>query len=110
MDFLDSSGLNELLRLSKQTARGGGFLVLAGAPPRMRQIMSLTGADTVLPVYARAAVALGESSWRAPSTAPAAACSPKTSAVVGSRTAAGTQFQQGSRFEPSVPSSSAPCC
>jgi anti-anti-sigma factor len=62
VDFLDSSGLNELLRLSKQTARGGGSLVLAGALPRVRQILSLTGADTVLPVYARAADALGESS------------------------------------------------
>ncbi|MFF4352438.1 STAS domain-containing protein [Streptomyces sp. NPDC001530] len=55
VDFLDSAGLNELLRLSRRAADGGETLVLAGPPPFVRQILSLTGADAVLPVYAQVA-------------------------------------------------------
>ncbi|MGW1617251.1 STAS domain-containing protein [Streptomyces sp. NPDC002285] len=55
VSFLDSCGLNELLRLSQQAARAGGCLVLAAVPPHVQQILSLAGTHAVLPVYAQVA-------------------------------------------------------
>lgn len=55
VDFLDSSGLNVLLWLRRRVADAGGSLALAGVPPRVQQILSMTGADAVLPVYDQAA-------------------------------------------------------
>ncbi|MFF6783713.1 anti-sigma factor antagonist [Streptomyces sp. NPDC012510] len=60
VDFLDSAGLNDVLRLSKRAAEGGGCLVLAAVPTLVRQVLSLTGADAVLPVYAQVADARNE--------------------------------------------------
>ncbi|MFE5923687.1 STAS domain-containing protein [Streptomyces sp. NPDC056468] len=53
VDFFDSAGLNELLRLSRHAAGAGGCLVLAAVPPHVRQILSLTGTNAVLPTYAQ---------------------------------------------------------
>ncbi|MFI5689967.1 STAS domain-containing protein [Streptomyces sp. NPDC051636] len=52
VDFFDSSGLNTLLRLHRQAAELGGSLALTQVPARVRQILALTGTDTVLKVYA----------------------------------------------------------
>jgi anti-anti-sigma factor len=51
MDFLDSCGLNELLRTRRQVTARGGSLVLAAAPRQVRDLLALTGADTLLPLY-----------------------------------------------------------
>ncbi|MGW1617210.1 STAS domain-containing protein [Streptomyces sp. NPDC002285] len=51
VNFFDSAGLNELLRVNRHAAGSGGCLVLAAVPPHVRQILSLTGTNAVLPTY-----------------------------------------------------------
>ncbi|MGW4276460.1 STAS domain-containing protein [Streptomyces seoulensis] len=59
VDFLDSSGLNELLRLRRRAAGAGGSLVLAAVPLWVQELLALTGTDSLLPVYDPAADACG---------------------------------------------------
>jgi anti-anti-sigma regulatory factor len=49
VDFFDSSGLNELLRLGRRPGAGAVWS-WPGMPPMVQRILSLTGADTLLPV------------------------------------------------------------
>jgi anti-sigma B factor antagonist len=49
VEFMDSSGLRALLQLQRELADGDGGLVLLGATPQVRGILTLTGLDRQLP-------------------------------------------------------------
>ncbi|MFB7868026.1 STAS domain-containing protein [Streptomyces sp. NPDC056069] len=46
--FMDSSGLNFLLRLRRRLAEGGSRLVLTGLREAPMRLLTLTGADAIL--------------------------------------------------------------
>ncbi|MEU5111117.1 STAS domain-containing protein [Streptomyces longwoodensis] len=49
--YCDSSGLNTLLRLHLHAQDSGGRLTVAGPPAQLVRMLTVTGMDTVLPVY-----------------------------------------------------------
>ncbi|NUP17311.1 MAG: STAS domain-containing protein [Streptomyces sp.] len=49
--FCDSSGLNVLLDLRRQTEQNDRQLLLACVPASLRRILELTGSDQVLRIY-----------------------------------------------------------
>ncbi|WP_411075733.1 STAS domain-containing protein [Streptomyces sp. cmx-4-7] len=49
--FIDSSGINVLLRTSQQTAQAQSRLSIAAPTDSVRRVLSLTGADTVIPCH-----------------------------------------------------------
>lgn len=49
--FLDSTGLNVLLGAARRLRGERGALRLAGAVPRVRDLVELSGVATVLPLY-----------------------------------------------------------
>ncbi|MFE3874557.1 STAS domain-containing protein [Kitasatospora sp. NPDC059146] len=57
--FVDSSGLNALLGAARRVREGGGGLRLAGAAPRVRDVVELSGVSAVLPLYPDVAAACG---------------------------------------------------
>ncbi|MES9521971.1 STAS domain-containing protein [Streptomyces capoamus] len=49
--FCDSAGLNALLAARRRALETGVTLVLAGLQPQLRQLLKLTGVETILDVY-----------------------------------------------------------
>ncbi|MEU6238763.1 STAS domain-containing protein [Kitasatospora sp. NPDC047058] len=49
--FVDSTGLNVLLGAARRVRAGHGVLRLAGAVPRVRDVLELSGVAAVLPLY-----------------------------------------------------------
>ncbi|MFE4703265.1 STAS domain-containing protein [Streptomyces sp. NPDC056738] len=64
--FCDSSGLNTLIRLRRHAQHSGGELILAAPPPQMMRLLTVTGANSVFPIYS----SLAEAWQAAPSTPP----------------------------------------
>lgn len=58
--FMDSSGLNTILRTDRETRAAGGGLVLAGAGPQVRRLLELTGVDLTIPLVDDAHAALAD--------------------------------------------------
>lgn len=56
--FMDSTGINTLLRAHHALTGKGGRLALASAQPPILHVLELTGVDTVIPLYPTAAQAL----------------------------------------------------
>ncbi|MFI9122413.1 STAS domain-containing protein [Streptomyces bikiniensis] len=50
--FIDSSGINVLLRTSQQMARAHGRLSIAAPTDTVRRVLALTGTDTVIDCHA----------------------------------------------------------
>lgn len=55
--FVDSTGLNALLGAARRLAGTPGALRLAGAVPRVRDVVELSGVTAVLPLYPDVAAA-----------------------------------------------------
>ncbi len=51
VSFIDSSGLGELASGHTNTRQKGGTLKLAGLPPRVEELLQITGLCRVLDVY-----------------------------------------------------------
>ena len=51
LDYVDSSGLGMLVSCLTNVKRAGGELKLAGANPRIRRILAMTGVDTMMPMF-----------------------------------------------------------
>lgn len=60
VSFCDSAGLNVLLRAWQRAGKARAVLVLASVPEKVQRMLSVTGMDTVVPVYATVAEAEGE--------------------------------------------------
>ncbi|MFE6854904.1 STAS domain-containing protein [Streptomyces sp. NPDC057674] len=58
LDFMDSSGLNVLIRSVHRAREDGGDLYLAAPNPAVRRILEITGLATTLPPHDRVAEAL----------------------------------------------------
>ncbi|MFJ5074820.1 STAS domain-containing protein [Streptomyces sp. NPDC088553] len=58
LDFMDSSGLNVLIRSVHRAREAGGDLYLAAPNPAVRRILEITGLTTTLPPHDRVAEAL----------------------------------------------------
>ena len=56
--FMDTSAIHVLVSVNNQVMAGGGLLVLAGAQPVVARVLSLAGADEVMPVVGTVADAL----------------------------------------------------
>ncbi|MFD0277236.1 STAS domain-containing protein [Kitasatospora sp. NPDC127111] len=55
--FVDSTGLNVLLGAARRLRADHGVLRLAGAAPRVRDVLELSGVAAVLPLYPDVAAA-----------------------------------------------------
>ena len=65
LGFMDSSGLNVLIRAVQKARRTGGDLYLAAPTPAVRRILEITGVTTTIPPHdgvAEALVAAGDRS------------------------------------------------
>ncbi|MEV7676713.1 STAS domain-containing protein [Streptomyces sp. NPDC088752] len=51
VSFMDSSGINVLLRVSQQISQAQSRLRIAAPTDSVRRVLSLTGADTVIPCH-----------------------------------------------------------
>jgi anti-anti-sigma factor len=51
LDYVDSSGIGMLVSCLTNVKKAGGELKLAGANPRIRRIFSMTGVDTMMPMF-----------------------------------------------------------
>jgi anti-sigma B factor antagonist len=58
LQFMDTSAIHVLVRVNNRVMAGGGLLVLAGAQPVVARVLSLAGADEVMPVVGSVAEAL----------------------------------------------------
>ena len=56
--FMDTSAIHVLVSVNNRVMAGGGLLVLAGAQPVVARVLSLAGADEVMPVVGSVADAL----------------------------------------------------
>ena len=56
--FMDSSGLNGVLRARSETLRHGGQLLLAAPVPAVRRLLDLTGMSLASPVHETTEAAL----------------------------------------------------
>ncbi len=56
--FMDTSAIHVLVSVNNRVMAGGGLLVLAGAQPVVARVLSLAGADEVMPVVGTVADAL----------------------------------------------------
>ncbi|MFG3345800.1 STAS domain-containing protein [Streptomyces sp. NPDC048018] len=52
LDFMDSSGLNVLIRAVQKARDAGGDLYLAAPTPAVRRILDITGLTTTVPPHA----------------------------------------------------------
>lgn len=48
--FMDSQGLAAFIRAHQESESMGGTLRLAGVPPRVRQLLTITGLDSMLTI------------------------------------------------------------
>ena len=51
LDYVDSSGIGMLVSCLTDVKKAGGELKLAGASPRLRRILAMTGVDTMMPMF-----------------------------------------------------------
>ena len=51
LDYVDSSGIGMLVSCLTNAKKAGGELKLAGANPRIRRILAMTGVDTMMPMF-----------------------------------------------------------
>ena len=51
LDYADSSGIGMLVSCLTNVRKAGGELKLAGANPRIRRILAMTGVDTMMPMF-----------------------------------------------------------
>jgi anti-sigma B factor antagonist len=51
LDYTDSSGVGAIVSCLTLIKKAGGELRVAGANPRIRRILGMTGVDKILPVY-----------------------------------------------------------
>jgi len=58
--FMDSSGLNSILRARSETVRYDGRLLLAAPGPAVRRLLELTGVSLTSPLYASSEEALAD--------------------------------------------------
>ena len=58
LQFMDTSAIHVLVIVNNRVMAGGGLLVLAGAQPVVARVLSLAGADEVMPVVGTVADAL----------------------------------------------------
>ncbi|MEU2655081.1 STAS domain-containing protein [Streptomyces sp. NPDC007325] len=58
LDFMDSSGLNVLIRAVNRAREDGGDLYLAAPTPAVRRILEITGVTTTIPPFGGVADAL----------------------------------------------------
>ncbi|MEU2546973.1 STAS domain-containing protein [Streptomyces roseolus] len=58
LDFMDSSGLNVLIRAVNRVRESGGDLYLAAPTPAVRRILEITGVTMTIPPYDGVADAL----------------------------------------------------
>ena len=56
--FIDSAGLRELIAAHRRHTAHGSRIVLVGADPKVRRLMTITGLDVILPMAASHAQAL----------------------------------------------------
>lgn len=56
--FCDSTGFNVLLRLRRRVLEAEGWLALAAPPPKVGQLLALTGTEDVFAVYDSPAAAV----------------------------------------------------
>lgn len=59
LTFMDSWALHTILAANRQLRRAGGALALAGPSEAIRRVMELSGADTLVDVYASVQEASG---------------------------------------------------
>ena len=57
LDYVDSSGVGMLVSCLTNVKKAGGELKLVGANPRIKRILSMTGVDSLMPMYATLAEA-----------------------------------------------------
>ena len=58
LQLMDTSAIHMLVRVNNRVMADGGLLVLAGAQPAVARVLSLAGADQVMPVVGSVAEAL----------------------------------------------------
>ena len=51
LEYVDSSGIGMLVSSLTNIRKAGGDMKVAGANPRIRRIFSMTGVDTMLPMF-----------------------------------------------------------
>jgi len=51
LDYVDSSGIGMLVSCLTNVRKAGGELKVVGANPRIRRIFSMTGVDTMMPLF-----------------------------------------------------------
>src|SRR5262245_30866702 len=51
LEYADSSGIGTLVAALTDIKNSGGELRLAGASPRIRRLLSMTGVDKLIPLY-----------------------------------------------------------
>jgi len=51
LEYADSSGIGTLVACLTQIKNAGGDLRLAGANPRIRRLLNMTGVDKLMPLY-----------------------------------------------------------
>ncbi len=56
--LMDTAAIHVLVSVNNRVMAGGGLLVLAGAQPTVARVLSLAGADEVMPVVGSVAEAL----------------------------------------------------
>ncbi|MGW0562527.1 STAS domain-containing protein [Streptomyces sp. NPDC003016] len=59
LQFVDSSGMNVLIKAAREAREGGGDLRLVAPAPAVRRLLELTGLSMMTPVHADIEEALG---------------------------------------------------
>jgi anti-sigma B factor antagonist len=57
LDYVDSSGVGMLVSCLTKTRKAGGEMKVAGANPRIRRIFTMTGVETMMPLFDSVAAA-----------------------------------------------------
>jgi anti-sigma B factor antagonist len=57
LDYVDSSGVGMLVSCLTTTRKSGGEMKVAGANPRIRRIFTMTGVETMMPLFDSVAAA-----------------------------------------------------
>jgi len=57
LDYADSSGIGAMVACLTHIRKSGADLRMAGASPRIRRLLTMTGVDQLLPMYATVAEA-----------------------------------------------------
>jgi anti-sigma B factor antagonist len=57
LEYVDSSGVGMLVSCLTKTRKAGGEMKVAGANPRIRRIFTMTGVETMMPLFDNVAAA-----------------------------------------------------